>query len=169
MEAVALVGQLTLYLRMAQYLNKMPWFEAHWRPRLALASKVLQRIEDRWLLSDEAFPCKSTLAIILNTFALDFHTASFINYRGIRPDDLKRRSLDEWLAAVASPEVECSRLAPKRSDDECHDLVGSLCTILAQAAESWASKSPLQPPCEQVIREIIDVLASERFVTIHYD
>jgi len=132
-----------------------------------MAVKVLRAFQDQWLKSDAEFPCKSTVAVILNIFSFDFFAAGFINYKGISADDLAQRSVKEWLALVGTPEAECSRLAPHKTDSECNAVVHNLCLLLSRAADSWGI-SPLEPPCEQVAQGMTDLLVSSHFVTIIY-
>lgn len=126
-------------------------------------------MQEVWLRSDTEFPYRPTVAVILNIFAFDFYATGFFHYRGVRPDDLRRRSVDDWLASVESSEDECSRLSPQASGWECREVIDSLCAILAEAGQAWASESPLEPPCELVVKQMIHTLASAGLVRIHWD
>jgi hypothetical protein len=153
-------------MMMAQYTPVVRWFEQQWRPRRDLAVKVLRDIEDSWLQSNQPFPSREAVAILLNIFSFDFYNAGFLGNQGIRPDDLWRRSLGEWLSSVGSPESECVRLSPRRDGSEYNQLVDSLCAILSSAAGSWETVAPNKPSCEEVVQQLIDQLVIGRFATI---
>ena len=151
---------------MAQGRPVFRTFEQHWRPRLNLAAKVLRDIEDRWLRSDQPFPCKTAAAALLSIFAFDFHGADFLTYCGPSEADLWRRSPEEWCAAVGTPEAELARLCPGRAGAEYEATVESMCARLASAAESWEEVAPDKPPCEEIIGQLLDELAAGRFVAV---
>jgi hypothetical protein len=151
---------------MAQVRPVSRSFEQCWRPRLNLAAKVLRDIEARWLRSDEPFPCRPAVAALLNIFAFDFHGAGFLTYRGPPDSDLWRRSPEEWLAAIGLPEAELAHLSPGRDGATYEAVVEALCVRLARVAESWARLGPDKPPCEEVTRDMLDELATGRFVAV---
>jgi len=151
---------------MAQYTPKPSDDSA--RTRVALASKVLREFQNEWLLSDRVFPTREVLAALLAVFAFDFHRASFLGYVGITAEELWRRSLVDWLAAVGTPASEYARLAPHRLKSECAELIERFCTELSNAAASWELKGPDQPACEGLVQRMFEELASQRFVTIRH-
>jgi hypothetical protein len=140
-------------------------FDLYWRqPREELAAKVLLDVEESWLQSDRAFPFRQTAAILLNIFAFDFYIADIPNRIGLRSDDLRRRTLEEWYGSVGSPESECAKISPKRDESEYHQLVESVYLILVRAVESWEKHGPNMPSCGEVIRDICNSLIASRFV-----
>ena len=140
--------------------------DLNWQRRCDLASKILCAIEDHWLRSDQPFPSRQIVAILLNVFAFDFYRADFLDYKGLRSDDLQRLSLQEWHALVGTPESECAKLSPNRSEAVYHQVVDSLCSILSRTADSWIKHGPSKPPCCEVIEKIGHLLISSRFMII---
>jgi hypothetical protein len=153
---------------MAQVTPKLRWFEQHWRPRLNLAARLLRRFEDRWLRSEGPFPSREVVAVLVNVFAFDFHSAGFLRYPGIPADELWTRSLDEWVCSVGSPESECVRLSPNRGDSERSELVEAFCSMVSCAAVSWESNAPENPACEEVVQRMFDEMVARRFAVIRY-
>jgi hypothetical protein len=153
---------------MAQVSIKSRWFEQHWRERLNLAAKLLRGFQERWLPSNDSFPSKEVVAVLLNVFAFDFHGADFITYDGIPADELWRRNLDEWLCSVGSPVSEGARLCSNRAASVIKELVDSCCAWLSGAAASWESNSPDDPSPEAVVQWMVDEIAVRGFARMHY-
>ena len=153
---------------MAQFTPKLHWFEQSWRPRLNLAARLLQDFQDRWLRSDDPFPSKEVVAVLLNVFSFDFYKADFLTYAGVSADELWARSLDEWLCSVESPKSECSRLCPNQQESEYLEVVESFCAALSNAAESWERNAPNAISCLALVEWIVDELVTRRFVVIKY-
>ncbi|MFL5339054.1 MAG: hypothetical protein ACJ8F7_02710 [Gemmataceae bacterium] len=154
---------------MAQVKLKWCWFELNWRPRLVLAARLLRGFQDRWLRSEGPFPSREVVAVLLNVFAFDFYKADLIRYEGISADELSRRSLDEWIDSVDSPQAECRRLHPNRQDSECDAVVESFCAGLSNAAESWERNASDAMTCEELVRWMVDELVARRFAIVKYD
>jgi hypothetical protein len=154
---------------MTQKVPKFRWFDQHWRPRLDLAVKVLREIEDAWFRANQPFPVRETAAVLLNIFAFDFYSTGFLRYRGVRANELWRRSLHDWFSSVGSPEFECARISPNYEASEYSQFVDCLCEMLASAAHSWEQVAPDRPSCEEVVQLIVEVLAKNRLVIIRYD
>jgi hypothetical protein len=151
---------------MAQHTPTITWREKQWRPRFNLSAKVLRDIESAWLRSSEPFPCRETVAVLLNIMAFDFSSAGLLTYRGVSSDDLWRRPVEAWFSAVGSPEAECSRLSPGREASECARIVETLSGKIALAAESWERAGRAEPSCEQVVQSLVGELVSARFAKL---
>ncbi len=150
---------------MAQYHVIFRWFEQNWRPRVNFAAKVLRDFKESWLPSTVPFPTRDAVAVVLNIFAFDFYEADFMGYRGVHPDELKKRPLDEWVRLVGTPETECAQLAPAQTESACVDMVEALCGIVADATGSWERASD-EPSCESLANQMLDELGRGRFVTV---
>jgi hypothetical protein len=47
-------------------------------------------------------------------------------------------------------------------------VASDVCEILDLAAESWERRSSLEPPCEIVVRQMLDLLVSHDFAHVYY-
>jgi hypothetical protein len=149
---------------MAQYSPKSRPFESRWRPSLAFAMKVLLDIQAAWLKSDELFPVRKAVAVLLNIFGFDFESDAYFPDEGKGEAELSRRSVAEWFSAVGLPESECARLSPNRQEAEYNQVIGILCSILTSAAESWERVGPNIPSTEEVVQEVFREVVSGRFI-----
>jgi hypothetical protein len=108
------------------------------------------------------------VAVLLNVFAFDFYKASFCDYDGIPADELWSRSLDEWIDAVDSPQVECGRLCPIRKEPQCLEAVETVCTRLSLAAEAWERNASDAMTFDEFVQWMVDELTARSFVVIKY-
>jgi hypothetical protein len=143
-------------------------FEQHWRERLLLATNFLRDVQDYWLQTSLPFPTQNTAAVILQIFAFDFFSESFKNFKDVQSRGLWRRSIPEWFASVSGVESELARLCPAVDRSECLDVASEICKMLDLAAESWAKHSSVQPSCDVVVHNLLDLLVARHFANTYY-
>jgi hypothetical protein len=139
--------------------NCRPWpFELQWRGRLDLGVKVLGDLQDFWLRSQDPFPSREAVAILLRIFSLGDPQ---------RGDDWRRRARD-WISLVDSPDAECKSLSPRAEQVAVDAAVEHLCTIVSAAVASWESRSISEPAVDSVVADMLHQLSADGVVKLYY-
>lgn len=148
---------------MGQYSPKSAsFFDAHWKPRIKLAAKVLLDAEDAWLLTDEPFPTANMLAVFFWIFRFDFGS---VRYGRADRHALYQRSLEDWYQLVEVPAIECCLLLPRASDQERCDVLDAFCEIVSWAADCWLV-DPTSPAPIEVATDCADYLGNARVLKV---
>ena len=139
--------------------NRKPWpFELQWRGRLDLGAKVLADLQDFWLRSQNPFPSREAVAILLRIFSLGDPQ---------RGDDWRRPARD-WISMVESPDAECRSLAPTSEQAVIDAAVEHSCAIVCAAVTSWETRSITDPAVNSVVVDILRQLSADGVIKLYY-
>ena len=129
-------------------------YDTNWRPRIGLATSVLLKVQDAWLVRDLKIDATGLTAVVFHIFAADQDRFGQISSVG----DLRSRSAEEWIGSVKSAAIECSQLLDFKTAAECAQISDSVIVIMAEAIELWKTNA-LDPGCEDVVHAIVTFLS----------
>jgi hypothetical protein len=154
---------------MAQFQSR-PW-DAVGQMKLQVSLRLLRFAAEAWAKPDlEAPSIDSMVAVLLRVFAMPWS-----NWYWPRELREMNRSLDEWLADVEHPLIECMRLAANPAAERQCDAratwgkmwvrparvktaLEQLHATLTGAARDWSDGNPERPRTERVLHDLVMML-----------